>query len=56
MLNRIQAVYRYIKAEKARSNALVEEGRQIMGWQLRQKPVTQQPMDSSPLALQTNGL
>jgi hypothetical protein len=32
MLSRIQAVYRYIKAEKARSDALVEEGRQVLGW------------------------
>jgi hypothetical protein len=32
MLHRIQAAYRYLKAEKARSDALVEEGRQIMGW------------------------
>jgi hypothetical protein len=35
MLRRIQAAYRYLKAEKARSDALVEEGRQIMGWHYR---------------------
>jgi hypothetical protein len=35
MLHRIQAAYRYLKAEKARSDALVEEGRQIMGWHHR---------------------
>jgi hypothetical protein len=35
MLRRIQAAYRYLKAEKARSEALVEEGRQIMGWHYR---------------------
>lgn len=32
MLNQIQALYRSIKAAKARSDALVEEGRQITGW------------------------
>jgi hypothetical protein len=35
MLSRIQAVYRYIKAEKARSDALVEEGRRVLGWRSR---------------------
>jgi hypothetical protein len=32
MLNRLQAIYQSIKAAKARSNALVEEGRLITGW------------------------
>lgn len=32
MLNQIQAIYRSIKAAKARSDALVEEGRQMTGW------------------------
>jgi hypothetical protein len=32
MLDRLQAVYRSVKAAKARSDALVEEGRQITGW------------------------
>lgn len=32
MLNQIQAVYRAIKTAKARSDALVEEGRQMTGW------------------------
>jgi hypothetical protein len=32
MLNQIQAIYCSIKAAKARSDALVEEGRQLTGW------------------------
>lgn len=32
MLNQIQAMYRSVKAAKVRSDELVEEGRQMMGW------------------------
>ena len=32
MLNQIQVLYRFIRAEKARSDVLVEEGRQLTGW------------------------
>jgi hypothetical protein len=57
MLNRLQAAYRYLKAEKARSDALVEEGRQMMGWRsaasLRASRQTPAPADAnSPLTLQ----
>ena len=37
MLSSIQAIYSSIKSAKARSDALVEEGRQIAGWHRSEK-------------------
>lgn len=45
MLNQLQSLYRSLKAAKARSDALVEEGRQITGWHGARHPA-QRPMPS----------
>ena len=49
MLNQIQAMYRSFKAAKARSDSLVEEGRQITGWHRSGRKRQNTGQDSQPL-------